>query len=72
MSALIDHYYGRLYFQTTVLSGSKRKTQLERNAYSLIPIRRHVSIIMPQGIEKVTIQLKDTPKKIYEIGAKSK
>ena len=27
-------------------------------------------IIMPQGIEKVTIQLKDTPTKVYEIGAK--
>ena len=26
-------------------------------------------IITPQGIEKVTIQLKDTPKKVYAIGA---
>ena len=25
---------------------------------------------MPQGIEKVTIQLKDTPTKVYAIGAK--
>ena len=27
-------------------------------------------IVMPQGIEKVTIQLKDTPTKVYAIGAK--
>ena len=27
-------------------------------------------IITPQGIEKVTIQLKDTPIKVYAIGAK--
>ena len=27
-------------------------------------------IVMPQGIEKVTIQLKDTPTKIYAIGDK--
>ena len=27
-------------------------------------------IVTPQGIEKVTIQLKDTPTKVYTIGAK--
>ena len=27
-------------------------------------------IVMPQGIEKVTIQLVDTPTKVYEIGAR--
>ena len=27
-------------------------------------------IVTPQGIEKVTIQLKDTPTKVYAIGAK--
>ena len=27
-------------------------------------------IITPQGIEKVTIQIKDTPTKVYAIGAK--
>ena len=27
------------------------------------------SIVTPQGIEKVTIQLKDTPTKVYAIGA---
>ena len=27
-------------------------------------------IVMPQGIEQVTIQLKDTPTKVYAIGAK--
>ena len=26
-------------------------------------------IVMPQDIEKVTIQLKDTPTKVYAIGA---
>ena len=26
-------------------------------------------IVTPQGIEKVTIQLKDTPTKVYAIGA---
>ena len=27
-------------------------------------------IVTPQGIEKVTIQLKDTPTKVYAIGAR--
>ena len=27
-------------------------------------------IVTPQGVEKVTIQLKDTPTKVYAIGAK--
>ena len=43
--------------------------------YSLVPIIRHAPISRhyvgtPQGIEQVTLQLKDTPTKVYAIGAK--
>ena len=37
--------------------------------YSLVPFRRHVPIVTTQGIERVTVQLKDTPTKVYAIGA---
>ena len=34
--------------------------------YSLVPIRRHAQLIStPQGIEQVTVQLKDTLTKEY-------
>ena len=39
--------------------------------YLLVPIRRNVPFIgTPQGIEKVTLQLIDTPTKVYAIGAR--
>ena len=39
--------------------------------YSLVPIRRHVPISRhAQGFKHVIVQLKDTPIKVYAIGAK--
>ena len=45
------------------------KAQGKCQNYSLVPLRRHVPI-KSQGIEKVMIQLKDTPTKVYARGAK--
>ena len=36
---------------------------------SLVPEDVFLLIVTPQGIEKVTIQLRDTPPKVYAIGA---
>jgi len=72
------HCWGEEWFTTSILQGQQendivfgkffdRKT---RTTLWFLLEDMFQSIGTPQGIEKVTLQLKDTPTKVYAIGAK--
>ena len=44
---------------------------MDQSQYYFVQIgnKAFCSVVTPQGIEKVMIQLKDTPSKVYAIGA---